>query len=64
MLRADAGNWIRCKRGQFAKAALSIRSKGDLDSNEIDESERHDEKNDLHKCGTDDGIIIIVNPEE
>jgi hypothetical protein len=63
MLRADGGNLIRCKLGQLAKAALSIRSKLDLDSNEINESELQCEKHDLHKCETDDGITIGVNPE-
>jgi hypothetical protein len=62
-LRADGGKLIRRKLGQLAKAALSICSKFDPDSNEIDESELQDEKHDLHKCETDDGITIVVNPE-
>jgi hypothetical protein len=64
MLHADGGKLIRCKRGHPAKAALSISSKFDSGSNEIDESERQFEKHDLHKCVTDDGIIIVSNPEE
>jgi hypothetical protein len=40
---------IRCKREQSAKTTFSIRRKFDLDSNEIDESELHNEKHDLHK---------------
>jgi hypothetical protein len=64
MSRADGGKLIHCNREQPAKAALSIRCKFDADSNEIDESELQDEKHDLHKCETDDGIIIVVNPEE
>jgi hypothetical protein len=35
----------------------------DPDSNKIDESELQDEKHDLHKCATDDGTTIVVNPE-
>jgi hypothetical protein len=46
---------IRCKRGQFAKATLSIRCKFDPHSNEIDESELRNEKHDFHKCAIDDG---------
>jgi hypothetical protein len=44
-------------------ADSSIRCKFDPDSNEIGENERQSEKHDLHKCETDDGIIIVVNPE-
>jgi hypothetical protein len=45
-------------------ADSSIRCKFDPDSNEIDESDLQDEKHDLHKCVIDDGITIVVNPEE
>jgi hypothetical protein len=41
----------------------SIRCNFDLASNEIDESEWQHEKHDLHKCVTDDRIIIAFNPE-
>jgi hypothetical protein len=63
MLRADGGKFICCTLGQLAKAALSIRSKVDLASNEIDKSEYESEKHDLHKWVTDDGIKVIINPE-
>jgi hypothetical protein len=63
MSGVDGGKLIRRKRGQSAKTVLSIRGKFDPVSNEIDESELQDEKHDLHKCVTDDGIIIVVNPE-
>jgi hypothetical protein len=32
--------------------------------NEINESDMHSEKHDLPRYVTDDGIIIVVNPEE
>jgi hypothetical protein len=63
MSQADGGKVIRCKHGQAAKTELSIRSKFDPDSNETDESAEQCEKHDLHKCVTDDGIIIVRNPE-
>jgi hypothetical protein len=63
MLWVDGGKLIRRKRGQLAKTTLSIRSKFDPDSNEIDQSKSQYEKHDLYKCVTDDGIIIVVNSE-
>jgi hypothetical protein len=55
---------IRCKREQFAKAAFSINFKFDFDSNKIDESESQNTKHDLQKCVRDNGITIVVNPEQ
>jgi hypothetical protein len=42
-------------------AYSSICCNFDPASNEIDESELHFEKHDLHKCSTDDGMRIIIS---
>jgi hypothetical protein len=40
----------------FSHSGLTIRCKFDPDSNQIDGTELQDEKHNLHKCVTDDGI--------